>query len=162
MFYNFIKIEEFDPLFRTLEKCRGVEQMEEHHPEGDVFIHSLQVLKWAFRESNDIDLIIAAMLHDVGKQIGSRGHEQYAVKMLKGFISPKTAWLIENHMRFWYFILGDMKKLSKVKELGSHVWFKDLAILARWDKLGRKKNQQIDYDRIEILDRLKNVGRLKV
>ena len=147
-------IQRLGPLFRALEGCQGVTQMEIHHPEGDVFVHTLQVLQWAFRESIDTDLILAAMVHDVGKRFKSKGHEKIAAKWLKDDISVKTEWLIENHMRIWYFILGDMKKLSKVHEMINHPWFADLALLARWDKLGRNPNKQVKYDPDEIVFRL--------
>lgn len=148
------------PLFGFLERCRGVEQLEEHHPEGDVFNHSLQVLWWAFRESNDVDLILAAMLHDVGKYENSLGHEKIAVDWLNEIASGKTLWLIEHHMRIWYLILGEMKKLSKVDYLINHPWLPELIQLARWDKIGRNPNRKIKYDRQKIIDNLnKCVGK---
>ena len=153
MFYNFKQINTVYPLFDALEKCRGVAQMEIHHPEGDVFIHSVQVLQWAMKESDDIDLVVAAMLHDVGKCIDSKGHEKYGLKMLDGHISEKTAWLIENHMRVWYLILGEMRRHKKVKELIEHEWLPDLILLARWDKLGRDPNKETRYNRIELIER---------
>ena len=56
-----------EPFFWVLEQNEGVMQHLLYHPEGDVFIHSLQALYIAFRETNDTNLILAAMLHDVGK-----------------------------------------------------------------------------------------------
>jgi len=142
------------PLFDILDQTKGVKQMEIHHPEGDVFTHSLQVMNIAFRETFDTDLILAAMLHDVGNAIESKGHEKIAVEWLEGKISVKTAWLIENHMRFWYFILGDMRKLSKVKSLSDHGWLPELALLARWDKMGRNPNKKTKLDKFAILEKL--------
>jgi len=145
------------PLFEVLEACRGVTQMEKYNPAGDVFIHSLQTLKWAFRESTDTDLIIAAMMHDVGKQIDSKGHEQHGIVLIKDYISAKTEWLILNHMRVWTFILGYMKKLSKVQDLAGHPWLGDVVFLARWDKLGRNPNTKVNYNRQDIIDRLNKI-----
>lgn len=142
------------PLFGALEKCKGIWQMDCHHPEGDVFNHSLQVLKWAFRETIDTDLILAAMMHDVGKVKDSLGHDKIAVKMLDSYLSAKSLWLIEHHMRIWYYILGDMKKLSKVKELAEHPWLPELVQLARWDKMGRNPNVKPVYDKDKIMERL--------
>jgi len=142
------------PLFNALERNMGVKQMEAYHPEGDVFNHSLQVLRCAFRESIDTDLILAAMLHDVGKVDNSLGHDKIAIEMLEPFVSVKTLWLIENHMRIWYFILGEMKKLSKVKELAEHPWLPELVLLARWDKRGRRGNFKPIYDKDDIIERL--------
>ncbi len=143
-----------EPYFRALERCRGVPQMDEHHPEGDVFNHSLQVLRWAFRESIDTDLILAAMLHDVGKAVETRGHEEKAVEMLGDHLSAKTKWLIEQHMRIWDMVLGDMRRQGKVKYLVEHLFLPDLILLARWDKMGRDPRRIVHYDRGEIIERL--------
>ena len=142
------------PLFDIFEKTKGVKQMEIHYPEGDVFNHSLQVMQKAFRETTDTDLILAAMLHDVGKIVDSKGHEKIAVEWLGSQISYKTSWLIEQHMRIWYLILGKMRKLSKVKELAGHPWLPELVLLARWDKMGRNPKRKITFNKLDIIDRL--------
>lgn len=143
-----------EPLFWVLEETKDVVQMEIHHPEGDVFTHSLQVLQIAFRETIDTDLILAAMLHDVGKVGNSRGHEKIAVELLDCHCSAKTLWLIEHHMRIWYLLLGEMRKRSKVEFLINHPWLPDLIMLARWDKIGRNPRRKITYDKEKIIDRL--------
>lgn len=146
--------DQLDLYFAYLERCKGVKQMEKHHPEGDVFNHSLQCLHWAFRESHDIDLILAAILHDIGKIENSKGHEKIAVKHLQGVCTVKTLWLIEQHMRIWNLILGQMKRRQKVLDLVNHPWLPELIQLARWDKLGRNPNKIMKYDRGDIINRL--------
>lgn len=140
-----------EPLFKILDKTEGVEQMDEHHPEGDVLTHSLQVYGWAIRETDDVDLILAALLHDTGKAINSPGHAKLMTDILKPLVSAKTLWLIENHMRVWHYILGEMKKLKKCQELAGHPWLPELVQLARFDKLGRNPNKKVVYDKEKIL-----------
>jgi hypothetical protein len=142
------------PLFELLERCRGVPQNPVHHPEGDVFVHSLQTMQWAFKESIDTDMILAAMLHDVGKAVSSLGHDKIGADHVKPYVSLKTHWLIENHMRFWQLIMGDMKKKSKVVELVEHPFLTDLLQLARWDQLSRDPHLVIAYDKGRIIDAL--------
>lgn len=142
------------PLFELLEQTKGVEQMAKHHPEGDVFIHSLQTMRCAFRETDDTDLILAAMLHDIGKKELRSGHEAIAVEWLEPHTSVKTLWLIKNHMRVWTYLLGDMRKLSKCSTLVGHAWFPELIQLARWDKMGRRPNYVPSYDKTTIMDML--------
>ena len=143
-----------NPLFTILEQCQGVKQKGDYHPEGDVFTHSLQTLYCAFRETIDTDLILAAMMHDVGKIENSLGHEKIGVNMLKPYLSVKSLWLIENHMRIWYYLLGNMRKLSKVKTLVEHPWLSELVQLARFDKMGRNPEQKVEYNKDKIIYRL--------
>jgi len=143
-----------EPYFQALERCRGIPQIDEYHPEGDIFDHSLQVLRWAFRESIDTDLILAAMLHDVGKTMMFKGHAKEGAEMLNDYLSAKTKWLIEQHMRIWHLLLGEMRRLGKVRELVEHLWLPDLILLARWDKMGRDPKRKVHYDKKKIIERL--------
>ncbi|MFA7507184.1 MAG: HD domain-containing protein [Bacilli bacterium] len=142
-------------LLDMLEKCESVEQNLNHHPEGNVLNHSLQVFKHAIRESNDFELVLAALLHDVGKQVSNYGHDEIGSEMIKEYVSEKVYWLVKEHMRFWYFIDGEMKKFKKVQNLVNSEYFKDLVLLARWDKMGRNPNIKINYNRQDLLSKLK-------
>ena len=144
-------------LFLMVEQCSGVQQDPKHHPEGDVFIHSIQCVEWAFRETTDIDLIFAALLHDVGKAKNTLGHDKIAVEMLYGLVSEKTLFLIEHHLRIWYLLTGEMRRRQKVLDLIGHPFLPELIHLARIDKLGRNPNKQIKYSRAGILDRINNI-----
>ena len=154
----FFDEELLEPLFLALEATRGVTQSPVYHPEGDVFIHSVQTMDWAFRETIDVDSILAAMLHDIGKINGSHGHENYAIEIIGDHLSVKTAWLIEQHMRYWNLVMGDMRRLAKVHYLLDHPWLRELTALCRWDKLGRNPHKVPVYERGNIIERLNNAG----
>ena len=51
-----------------------------------------------------------------------------------------------------------MRKQKKVRDLVTNEWFNDLALLARWDKMGRIPHWVPRYDRIDIIDRLKFIN----
>lgn len=75
-----------------------VRQPRETHPEGDVLYHSLQVFELAREQRDwDEDFLMAALLHDVGKGIDPFDHITAGLGVLKGYISDRTHWLIENH-----------------------------------------------------------------
>jgi hypothetical protein len=145
-------------IFYILELSIGVEQKDEYHPEGDVFTHLMQTYFWALRESSDTDLILAALLHDVGKACLELDHVTQSVEMIRPYVSPKTEWLVSQHMRVWALIKGDMKRPGKVKTLQSHVWFADLVLLARWDHMARNPRKKVTYDKDRIMDQLNRRG----
>jgi len=143
--------ERLEPLFWVLDECAGITQRAEYHPEGDVLTHSIQAYRHASRESNDVDLILAALLHDVGKISRRMGHEDLSVELLDCHCSKKTLWLIKNHMRVHTWLNGEMRKLKKVTGLRKHVWFCDLIHLARIDANSRKpgcKTEKCDRQQI--------------
>jgi len=125
-------------LFDMLEPLAEIKQEVQYHPEDDARNHSFQVLYHALRETIDTDLIIAALMHDVGKQVSRLGHDKESVAMMKDYASEKTLWLIEHHMRINTFLSGEMKRPNKAAELAEHPWFPKLVQLNRFDKLGRR------------------------
>jgi len=147
-------VEHMKEIFNFLDMCDGIQQNNKYHPEGDVLNHSLQVMSHAFKESDDTDLILAAMLHDIGKLVESHGHAEIGVKLLRNYVSVKTLFLIEHHMRIWSYIEGEMSKLSKCQFLSSHPWLPELVQLARWDRMGRNPNRKMKYDKEDIVNRL--------
>ena len=149
---NFLTIEAKSKIYELLFKLVGVEAgKEKDHPEVWALDHTYQCFKWAIRESNDIDLILAALLHDVGKAVDCKNHVHEGVKLIEGFSSRKTVWLVENHMRIWTYILGEMKGLKKCVEYAKHPWLPELIQLARWDKKARKPNSSTFFPFDEIL-----------
>jgi hypothetical protein len=145
-------------IFYILELSIDVPQLEEYHPEGDVFNHLMQTYFWALRESTDTDLILAALLHDVGKACLQLDHVSQGATMIRPYVSAKTVWLVEQHMRVWSLIKGEVKRPGKVKTLVSHVWFSDLVHLARWDKMARNPRKKVTYDKERIMDQLNRRG----
>lgn len=143
-----------EPLFFFVERLNGVKQKIEHHPEEDCLVHSMQVLNLAFRESYDTDLILAAMLHDIGKFENSLGHDKIAIEWLDELVSTKTLWLIENHMRFWTYIKGEMKREKKRQSIIDHPWLPELIQLCRWDHMGRVGGVKVIFDKEKIKTKL--------
>lgn len=141
-------------IFEILDACKDVKMREDYHPEGNVYSHSMQCVRWAFRESIDTDLIIAALVHDVGKLIHAYGHPDYSIKLIGEHLSVKSEWLVLNHMRIKDFLDGKMRKLGKVQELISHPWIVELILLTRIDKLGRNPNITQFMTQDEVVDRL--------
>src|SRR5215212_7284739 len=93
-------INRFELYRMLLQPLEGVKQSPKHHPEGDALYHSLQVFELARAErAYDEEFLLAALLHDVGKAIDPSDHVTAGLAALEGTITPRTAFLIANHMQ---------------------------------------------------------------
>lgn len=78
-------------LFPEIEAMQGIPQPKNHHPEGDVYIHTMLVLKRAADLGFDVETRFAALTHDFGKayyyqKYGNlHGHEQVGIKIINEF-----------------------------------------------------------------------------
>ncbi|MBF7073083.1 multifunctional CCA addition/repair protein [Glaciecola sp. MH2013] len=78
-------------LFPELIAMHNIPQPKQHHPEGDVFIHTMLVLKRAADLDFDLPTRFAALTHDFGKPVAYaqhgklHGHEKLGVEPIKAF-----------------------------------------------------------------------------
>lgn len=78
-------------IFPEIEAMYGVPQPKEHHPEGDVYTHTMLVVKRAAELGFDIETRFAALTHDFGKancyqeKENLLGHEQEGVAIIEAF-----------------------------------------------------------------------------
>ncbi|AWM37725.1 hypothetical protein GobsT_42590 [Gemmata obscuriglobus] len=132
--------EAVDPyqMFRLLLlPLESVKQSAKHHPEGDVLFHLLQVFELARGERAwDEEFLLAALLHDVGKGIDPRDHVAAGLQALDGLITPRTAFLIENHMLALEYKAGTLGHRQR-KRLEESEDFEDLMLLRDLDTRGR-------------------------
>jgi HD superfamily phosphodiesterase len=114
-----------------------VKQNPRWHPEGDVLYHLLQVFELARGERPwDEEFLLAALLHDVGKGIDPSDHVGAALQALDGLITPRTAFLIENHMLAQEYRAGTLGHRQR-KRLEESDDFDDLMLLRELDDRGR-------------------------
>ena len=147
-----------EPYFKLLFRLKGVTQNPKYHNGNDVYIHSLQVTKWALREANNNDLVFAALSHDFGKMIETKGHEDHSCEMIKDIASVKTIWLVKHHLRGRWYLTGEMRKLKKCKDLVNHPWWSELCQLIRWDTMGRKPNYLWEITIDDFIDRINKIA----
>ena len=115
-----------------------VQQNTQRHPEGDALYHSLQVFTLA-REAlpYDEELLLAALLHDVGKAIDPADHVNVGLTALSGYITERTAWLIENHRHGQALFEGTLGARAR-RRLAAHESYDELVLLHECDRAGRQ------------------------
>tara|TARA_Y100000741_G_scaffold321067_1_gene270020 strand:- start:393 stop:950 length:558 start_codon:yes stop_codon:yes gene_type:complete len=89
--------------------------------------HSLQSATRALNAGESEEMIVAALLHDIGDELAPMNHSEYAASILKPYVSEKTHWIIEKHGEFqaYYYahhLGGDRNKRDKYK---NHKYYKD-------------------------------------
>ena len=143
--------------FSMLKEMEPTPQSPVHHPEGNVWNHTLMVVDEAARrrqESSDPRAFMwAALLHDIGKPATTRSrkgritaydHDKVGAELTEEFLSAvtddkqlidKVVQLVKYHMQILYVInklpfkdIGGMKRHSDIKEV---------ALLCLCDRLGR-------------------------
>ena len=83
--------------------------------------HSLQTATRALNDKANDEMIVAALLHDIGDELAPLNHSEYAAAVLKPYVSEKTHWIIEKHGEFqlYYYahhLGGDRNKREKYKD----------------------------------------------
>ena len=105
-----------DVTFPQIHALIGVEQPIEWHPEGDVFVHTMEVLDRTALKTDDIVIRFAALAHDLGKALTPKElwpkhkmHDMVGVQALEDWNDFMTlpvdfmrsgVFTIVNHMRF--------------------------------------------------------------
>jgi len=82
--------------------------------------HSLQSATRALRAGESEEMIVAALLHDIGDELAPMNHSEYAAAILKPYVSEKTHWIVEKHGEFQAFYYahhlgGNRNKRDKYK-----------------------------------------------
>jgi predicted HD phosphohydrolase len=89
--------------------------------------HSLQSATRAYRNGENEEMVVAALLHDIGDELAPMNHSEYAASILKPYVSEKTHWIIEKHGEFQMFYYahhlgGNKNKREKYK---NHKYYQD-------------------------------------
>ena len=150
----------------------GVIQSPIHHPEGDVFNHTMMVIdeaaKLKNKAKNPLGFMYSALCHDFGKvlttttkedgRIISYNHERAGLKLVRKFLN-RTTKKEDNNLREYVLNMTEFhmqpnqlanqnSKLKSTRKLFcKSVCPEDLVLLAKADALGRTINQ--DYTQKE-------------
>jgi predicted HD phosphohydrolase len=99
--------------------------------------HSLQAATRARRDGADDDLVIAALVHDIGDELAPYNHQEIAAAILRPYVRPEVTWIVEHHALFqnYYYVhhFGGDRHARDV--FAAHPWYqacKDFC--ANWDQ----------------------------
>ena len=99
--------------------------------------HSLQTATRALNDKASDEMVVAALLHDIGDELAPLNHSEYAAAVLKPYVSEKTSWIVEKHGEFqmYYYahhLGGNRNQREKYK---GHKYYQDtLDFCEKWDQ----------------------------
>lgn len=145
--------------FPELQALIGLPQNPAFHPEGDVWVHTMQVLDEAARlraeAKEPLWFMLAALCHDLGKAVSTEcidgvlhayGHEKLGLPLAEAFLHRLTREtkltqyvlnMTQLHMKPNMLADCGAQTKSYMKMYDSAVCPEDLLLLARADHLGR-------------------------
>ena len=62
--------------------------------------HSLQTATRAEADGADIEIIVAALVHDLGDELAPENHSQLAASIVRPYVRAEVTWIVEMHGLF--------------------------------------------------------------
>jgi len=75
--------------------------------------HSLQTATRAYRNGENEQMIVAALVHDIGGSLAPLNHAAMAGALLQPYVSEKICWVVENHDIFVKYYWGHFRGLNR-------------------------------------------------
>jgi predicted HD phosphohydrolase len=99
--------------------------------------HSLQTATRAKRDGADDELLVAALIHDIGDDLAPHNHAEVAAGILRPYVRPEVTWIVEQHGLFqsYYYAHHMGGNRDGRDRFRDHRWFeacKDFC--AKWDQ----------------------------
>jgi predicted HD phosphohydrolase len=99
--------------------------------------HSLQTATRALKDGADQELIVAALIHDVGDELAPFNHSEIAAGIIRPYVRPEVTWIVEQHGLFqtYYYAHHYGRDRNGRDKFRDHPWYqacKDFC--ANWDQ----------------------------
>ena len=100
--------------------------------------HSLQSATRAEADGADIELIVAALVHDIGDALAPENHSQMAAAIIRPYVRAEVTWILEMHGLFQMAYYADKLGLDKDgrEAYRDHKWFAAAEqFCEKWDQM---------------------------
>ena len=105
---------------RILAMLRSLDEGHTPYPVNR-YQHSLQAATRAWADGAEDEIIVAALVHDIGDILSPYNHGELAAAMMKPYVSERTHWILKHHCIFqgWYYnhhLGGDRNARDKYRD----------------------------------------------
>ena len=89
--------------------------------------HSLQSATHAFTAGESEEMVVAALLHDIGDELAPASHSEMAAAILRPYVSERVYWIIKHHGLFqtYYYNHYFDKDRNVRDQFLDHPWYQD-------------------------------------
>merc|ERR1719401_304765 len=105
----------------------------------DMMEHGLQTATRALRDGADEELVVMALLHDVGELLTPINHGEVAAALLRPYISPQNHWILQSHevfqAYFWQDAVGLPEKDTRERFKASPYYDACIFFCERYDQV---------------------------
>lgn len=108
-----------------------------HGNKIDRYQHSLQTATRAMKDGADEEMVVIALLHDIGDLHAPANHSAFAAAVLRPFISADNHWLVLHHGVFqgYFFFHHYDRDRNEREQFRGHAMFEKTAdFCERWDQ----------------------------
>jgi len=99
--------------------------------------HSLQAATRALKDGADDELIVAALIHDVGDELAPYNHAEIAAGILRPYVRAEVTWIVEQHGLFqtYYYAHHYGRDRNARDKYRDHRWYRACKdFCANWDQ----------------------------
>src|SRR5262249_12613038 len=68
--------------------------------------HCLQTASRAERDGADEEMVVAALLHDIGDVLAPHNHAEVAASVLRPYVREEVHWIVRHHYAFQLYYYG--------------------------------------------------------
>ena len=99
--------------------------------------HSLQTATRALNDGADDELIVAALIHDVGDDLAPYNHSEIAAGIIRPYVRAQVTWIVEQHGLFqtYYYAHHAGRDRNARDKFRAHPWYQAcMDFCAHWDQ----------------------------
>lgn len=99
--------------------------------------HSLQSATRALNDGADIEMVVAALVHDIGDELAPENHSQFAAAMIRPYVRAEVTWVVNMHGIFQQYFYGQHLDVdpNARDQYRDHPWFDSCAdFCEKWDQ----------------------------
>jgi predicted HD phosphohydrolase len=99
--------------------------------------HSLQCATRAEADGADVEMVVAALVHDIGDELAPENHSQLAAAIVRPYVRAEVTWVVTMHGLFQQYYYGHHTGIDRHARdaYRDHPWYEScVTFCERWDQ----------------------------